>query len=281
MFTIIIVSYNSDKDLNECIKSIMRYNDLGNELQIIVIDNARSIKTKSIIESYSDITYVENSNLGFGHANNVGALLAKNDFLLFLNPDTLFIEPILNFAVKQFSTNKDLRAFGMLLVDEKGAYQETFGFFPEALKLIPEKYYLPFVRLGYSPPNIFPWGANIFVRKEDFFAAGMFDEKIFMCYEEPDLIHRLPKGQVKIFPKRIIHKAGHTTGDIVERYKLAIESEKYYFSKHGLDYLKYLKRTLNIIGISIFLRKLFFVKSDRQFILRNLYKRALSSLKQQ
>jgi len=278
MYTIIIVSYHSDQDLKQCIKSIFKYNDIGNKLDIIVVDNARSIKTKKIIESYGGISYVEGENVGFGHANNIGASLAKNDYLLFLNPDTIFVEPILSFATEQFSKDKELRAFGMLLVDERGAYQETFGFFPETLKFIPERFYLPFVKLGYSPSKIFPWGANIFVRRADFFEAGMFDEKLFMCYEEPDLMHRLPRGRIRIFPKKIIHKAGHTTGDIAERYKLALASEKYYFSKYGFDYKKYVRHTLNVIRVSAFFRRLSFMSTERQLTLYRLYKNVLSSL---
>jgi GT2 family glycosyltransferase len=278
MYSIIIVSYHSDYELELCINSIIKHNDIGNTLEIIVVDNARSIKTKKTIESYDGVHYVEGENAGFGHANNIGASLAKNDYLLFLNPDTILVEPILKFAAEQFSKDKDLRAFGMLLVDERGAYQETFGFFPETFKIIPESFYLPLIKLGYSPSQIFPWGADIFVRKADFFAAGMFDEKLFMCYEEPDLVHRLPSGKIKIFPKKIIHKAGHTTGDIAARYKRALASEKYYFSKYGLDYKRYVRHTLNIIRLSVLFRKISFMKHDRQLTLYNLYKNILSSL---
>lgn len=278
MFSIIIVSYYSDHDLKQCIRSIIKHNDIGSNLEIIVVDNARSTETKKTVGSYDGIIYTEGKNAGFGHANNIGASLAQNDYLLFLNPDTILVEPILKFSAEQFSQDKDLRAFGMLLVDERGAHQETFGFFPETLKIIPERFYHPLLKLGYSPAKIFPWGADIFVRRVDFFAAGMFDEKLFMCYEEPDLVHRLPSGRIRIFPKKIIHKAGHTTGDIAERYKLALASEKYYFAKYGFDYKKYVRHTLNVIRVSAFFRKLSLKNTDRQLTLYRLYKNVLSSL---
>jgi GT2 family glycosyltransferase len=195
-----------------------------------------------------------------------------------LNPDTVLIEPIFGFAIKKFLCNVDLRAFGMILVDERGNYQETFGFFPEKLKLIPEKFYLPLINLGYTPPRIFPWGANLFVRKADFFQAGMFDENIFMCYEEPDLVRRLPKGQVKIFPQKIVHKAGHSDENLRIRYEAALKSEKYYFSKYGLNYKKYIKNNITRIKLSILFRKLFFMSCAREILLLELYKETFSSI---
>jgi GT2 family glycosyltransferase len=271
MLTVVIVSYNSDKYLTDCLDSIIRFNDIGDKLEVIIVDNARSIKTKNMIGIYDNVIYLENSNNGFGSANNVGALHSKNQFLLFLNPDTVLIEPIFDFAIKQFLQNTDLRAFGMILVDERGNYQETFGFFPEKLKLVPEKFYLPLIKLGYTPPRIFPWGANLFVRKADFFQAGMFDENIFMCYEEPDLVRRLPKGQVKIFPQKIVHKAGHSDENLRKRYEAALKSERYYFSKYGLNYKKYVKNNILRIKLSILLRKLFFMSCAREILLLELY----------
>ena len=278
MLTIVIVSYHSDKYLNDCLDSIIKFNDIGKELQIIIVDNARSEKTKNIINGFDGVLYLENINNGFGSANNIGALNSKNEYLLFLNPDTVLTEPIFDFSVKQFQRNSELRAFGMFLVDDRGAYQETFGFLPEKLKLIPEKFYLPLMKFGYTPSRIFPWGADLFVRKADFIKAGMFDENIFMCYEEPDLVHRLPKGQVRIFPKKIIHKAGHSNENLKERYALALQSEKYYFSKYGFDYIQYVKFNLYKIRISIFLRKLLFIENNREVLLFELYSDIISSM---
>jgi len=278
MLTVIIVSYNSDSYIINCLDSIFNFNDIGNDLEVIVVDNARSIKTKGLIDRYKNVKYLENDNNGFGSGNNIGALDARNEFLLFLNPDTVLIEPVFGFAVKQFLNNDDLRAFGMILVDDRGKTQETFGFFPEKLKLIPERAYLPLIRLGYTPARIFPWGADLFVRKTDFFQAGMFDENIFMCYEEPDLLHRLPKGLVKIFPKKIIHLSGHSNERLKARYSLALKSEQYYFSKYGLDYEKYIKHTIFLTKLSKMITNLFFRDDERERILLDLYQEQYASI---
>jgi len=276
MLSVVIVSYHSDEYLPDCLDSIFAFNDIGDSLQVILVDNARSLRTKSIAEKYEKVLYIESDNNGFGFANNVGTLNSKNDFLLFLNPDTVLIEPIFKFAVEQFLCNASLRSFGMILVNERGRYQESFGFFPEKMNLVPARFYVPLLQIGYVPSGIFPWGADLFVRKEDFMKAGMFDENIFMCYEEPDLIHRLPTGQIKIFPKKIIHKAGHSNDKIQRRYEVALQSEKYYFEKYGFNYLRYVKLHLFKIKIALFLKKLFFLKCDRERILLDLYYGVLS-----
>lgn len=272
MLSIIIVSYNSDKYLRECLSSIFMYNDIGDDLEVIVVDNANSYETKAVTHEYKKVVYVGNNNNGFGAGNNLGALQAKNQYLLFLNPDTVLLEPVFGFAVNKFRTCRQLRAFGMLLVDENGHWQETFGFFPEKIKILPEKMYLPLIQMGYTPSNIFPWGADLFVRRKDFLDAGMFDENIFMCYEEPDLLRRMPKGDVKIFPKKIMHKAGHSNANLDKRYEVALHSEKYYFEKYGLNYCKYVKTHIFKIRMAILMKNAFRIDHEREKVLLNLYR---------
>ena len=275
MLSIIIVSYDSDDFLNDCLDSIFKYNDIGDELEVFVVDNASSYKTKSIIYGYKRVVYVKNNNTGFGAGNNIGALRAKNEYLLFLNPDTVLLEPVFSFAVNQFRANRQLRAFGMLLVDENGRWQETFGFFPEKIKILPEKFYLPLIKLGYTPSKVFPWGANLFVRRKDFMEAGMFDENIFMCYEEPDLLHRLPKGTVKIFPKKIMHKAGHSNANLSGRYEVALRSEKYYFSKYGYSYKRYVVIHMLKLFMLMSIKKVFLIDYENERVLLGLYKESM------
>jgi len=86
--SIIIVNFNTAKFLHNCIKSVITNAD-NLDFEIIVIDNASTEKLK-IKNEKSKIKFINNQkNVGFAVANNQGIKIAKGDYILLLNPDTL------------------------------------------------------------------------------------------------------------------------------------------------------------------------------------------------
>ena len=83
--SIVIVTYKSEAVVYDCINSI------GNDIEIIVVENSNNIKFKENLEKkYSNVTCViSNKNLGMGAGNNVGIKRVNNDFILILNPDVI------------------------------------------------------------------------------------------------------------------------------------------------------------------------------------------------
>lgn len=89
----VIVTYNGSKWIEKCLNSLIQ-SSLSTE--IIVIDNASSDETVSIIKKKfpSLNIYESNKNLGFGQANNIGmrqALDENADYVFLLNQDA-FVE---------------------------------------------------------------------------------------------------------------------------------------------------------------------------------------------
>ncbi|HEX7561462.1 MAG TPA: glycosyltransferase, partial [Candidatus Humimicrobiaceae bacterium] len=102
--SIIIVNYNSTGFLHKCIDSINKYlhppyEEAGLKFEIIIVDNASTdgsiafIK-ENFINSKEDCAKLIESveNFGFSRGSNLGARAALGDFLLFLNPDTEFVQ---------------------------------------------------------------------------------------------------------------------------------------------------------------------------------------------
>jgi len=227
------------------------YNDIGADLEVVIVDNSPHKKINDVIRDLKlslDVNYIHNPiNGGFGQGNNIGVSNSRGKYLLFLNPDTVIVENVFSFSVDKFNDDDMLGVFGFLLYDGNGKIcLNSFGYMPEKNKLLPVIFWWPFIKhFNYSPRNIFPLGANLFVRRMLFEKYGRFDENLFMCYEEPDLINRIPSEyKVKIFNKKIIHLDGHTTGEIGIKNRLmqSFKSEKYYFDKYSFDYNKYSKR---------------------------------------
>ena len=81
--TVIVVTYNSADTIERCITS------LPADAEVFVVDNASGDGTADFVERrFPNATVVRNeSNLGFGVANNLGLTLARGDFALLLKPD--------------------------------------------------------------------------------------------------------------------------------------------------------------------------------------------------
>jgi len=101
--SIVIVSFNTRKITHQCLESIYKsfrsYKSKDSpSFEIILIDNA-STKDDSAIhladyaQKHKNIMFVANkTNLGFGPANNQGVKLAKGDYILLLNSDTIILK---------------------------------------------------------------------------------------------------------------------------------------------------------------------------------------------
>ncbi len=261
--SIIIVTYNSQAVIVDCLQSIQKFNDIGDELEIIIVDNSPKFEIKNLIKSLNldlDIKAIHNpQNGGFGQGNNVGVEVANGELLFFLNPDTILIEYIFSYLLKKFESRK-LTAAGFKLLSKEGNINNSFAFFPEFNFVY---FFLPIklinflvIKLGMFSKFIFPWGADLIVRRKDFMEAGMFDEKMFLCNEEPDLMKRLKFCKVRIFNKSIIHLEGHTTALESSRFNEWFNSTHYYLNKYNLSFDKFLKIEIKLNNLKIKVRKL-------------------------
>ena len=265
--SVVIVTYGSRGVIGDCLDSLQKYNDIGDGLQVIVVDNspAGDATFGFVRDTFPWVELIKNeTNQGFGQGNNIGAKRAAGEYLLFLNPDTYLIEPIFRYAVERFKEDPALGLFGMHLVSPKGRYSKSFGLMPERKGILPAVLYLPWILyLHRTPTGIFPWGANLFIRREEFLEIGGFDEKIFICYEEPDLVRRLTRKKVRIFPRKIVHLGDHTTENVERRLSLYLESERYYFAKHNLDYRRYIGKALFTLRARQVFNRLLRIGTDR------------------
>lgn len=241
--SIIIVAYNCKELLKECIGSIRDNNDLGDDLEIIVVDNGSDGTYEQLkCSEYQEIKTVKAENRGFGAGNNAGVEIATGLYYLFLNPDTIMQEPVCSFAVETFKQNSDLGCFGVRMLDEYG--NDTSS--------ITLRYYLGFWRhqlnrlitgLGiYLPDKMYTSGAGLFVRAETFKKIGGFDEQFFMYCEEPDICNRVNSAGYRCgyFPeKSIVHLEGKTSDEkLASKYIVQLRAWKHYCEKYGIDFQK-------------------------------------------
>ena len=88
--SVIIVNYNVKYFLEVCLHSVEKaLVNIGSEV-IVVDNNSQDGSVTFIREKFPDVILIENKeNKGFSRANNQAVAIAKGEYILFLNPDTV------------------------------------------------------------------------------------------------------------------------------------------------------------------------------------------------
>lgn len=100
ILSVIIVTWNGDDILKDCLDSVQRV--YGTKLEIVVVDNADSAATRELVAGYEGVRYVASpGNPGFAGGNNIGLKETTRPYILLLNNDTVVHEdsftPMLEF----------------------------------------------------------------------------------------------------------------------------------------------------------------------------------------
>ena len=206
--SIIIVNYNTAHFLKTCLDSIL--NQKNADYEIIVVDNGSTDNSFEILKDYENrITLIKNNeNLGFGKANNIGAKIAKGDFLFLLNQDTEFTS---DYDLKKITDFvKANKHYGLVStkITEMKTKRET-----KPRETYPgEKIILHPLR---GMPGTIAWvlGAVMILPKEVYAKIHGFDEDFFLYGEDIDICLRVRKAGYKIgyLPEvEILHFGGCT-----------------------------------------------------------------------
>lgn len=123
VISIITVCYNAEKEIMATLKSVQEQTFKGYEY--IIIDGASNDKTlKVIANSGVEITYlVSEKDKGIYDAMNKGLILAKGDYLMFLNAgDSLYSPNTLQQIADVAKTNPDIIYGDTAIVDAERNY---------------------------------------------------------------------------------------------------------------------------------------------------------------
>lgn len=252
--SIIYVNWNCADEISASIASVRKWS--GNvQYEIIVVDNASAQGTGGL-EDDAGIKLVRSpENRGFGAGCNLGAQHASGRYLLFLNPDTRFLNDVVTHLRSFVESHPAAALAGPLVVDE----DDRVLF--EAGRLLPTLFneFLQHSTLAFRFPNwqwtsqpyLSRWdhlstrevetvlGACMLVRAELFRQVEGFDEKFFLYSEELDLCCRIRKAGHQIWyvhTARLLHKERQSTiqlyGSVGRIVLQNLRSQHYYFQKH-------------------------------------------------
>lgn len=222
--SIIIVNYKSWVHLEQCLLSINKIADKDLKFEVIIIDNySNDGKLDKFSEQFPAFTFVLNSgNNGFSNGCNTGAKVAKGEFFLFLNPDTIISQKALKTLFNTAKKYPEYKLISCNKTNSKGLLEKVNKPLPSFLSLfgVSRSIYWLFNRklllksIGNEDNIVFPkWlsGSLILMSKEWFYKLEGWNEDYWMYYEDVDISKRTIDLQGKIALTKdtsVIHNHG-------------------------------------------------------------------------
>ena len=252
----IIFEYNAFLPLQKLIDTIReKTKDISYE--IIIVDNSKDTKKSFFQKNYPDIKYIlNNKNLGFSKAANIGIRHSTGRYLLLLNPDTRLKNNVALLLCRFLDQHPDVGIAGSKILNDDDSIQFSCRSFPSYKAAFFNRYSL-LTRIvpgnRYSTAYINPlnshnktaevdWlsGSCMMLRKQALEVVGLFDENFFMYCEDVDICRRMKLlgWKVVYYPEAIIyHTIGRSSSQnkinaVIERHKSMWTYYKKYFKRH-------------------------------------------------
>ncbi|ESQ79918.1 hypothetical protein AEYBE204_08710 [Asticcacaulis sp. YBE204] len=229
--TVIMIAYHTGKVLFDSIDRVMAEPSVQ---QLILIDNGSPERTAEMLreldQSYERFLLVQgHGNIGFARAANLGAQLAAQPWLVFLNPDARLCDGAVEAMVETALNHPrpclvGARVLNTDLTEQRGARRGEVTPVTTLVSLLKLSRFLPFLK-AYEihqegqdlPENPIPVpaisGACFTMARADFLHMGGFDTRFFLHVEDIDLCWRIRKqgGTVLFHPKAEVVHEGHTS----------------------------------------------------------------------
>lgn len=229
--TVIIVNYNVEYFLEQCLNSTFKALEKVNGEVYVVDNNSIDGSVEMVKEKFPEAFLIDNKeNLGFSKANNQAMRLAKGEFVLLLNPDTVVEEDTFSKCITFMRENPEAGGLGVRMIDGKGkflpeskrglptpavAFYKIFGIsrlFPKSKRF--GQYHLGYLNEFETNEIEILSGAFMLMSNKALNKVGLLDEDFFMYGEDIDLSYRIKLGGFKnyYFPDtQIIHYKGEST----------------------------------------------------------------------
>lgn len=250
--SVAIVSYNVRALLRRCLESLRRVAPPWVS-EVIVVDNGSDDGTTEMVcREFPGVVVIANqTNRGFGAANNQAAAVASGRALLFLNPDTELEPFALETMLDYLEANAAVGVVGPRLSFPDGSLQPSRRRFPTPVTALVEstriqrwwptcpvlsRYYV--ADRSDDEPQEVDWlhGPCLLVRHSAFDAVGGFDERFFMYSEEVDLCRRLREHDWRVVylpSAHVVHHEGKSSEQhLASRAQRFNESKCRYIEKY-------------------------------------------------
>src|SRR5690606_17289824 len=183
--------------LEQCLTSVFKATN-GIAAEVFVVDNNSSDNSLEMVrKQFPEVIIIANKdNVGFSKANNQAMAIAKGEYILLLNPDTVVEEDTFSKCITFSDKHPDLGGLGVKMVDGSGiflpeskrglptpavSFYKIFGLsaiFPKSKTFA--KYHLAYLDKDETNEIEVLSGAFMWMRKSVLDKIGYLDEAFFM-----------------------------------------------------------------------------------------------------
>jgi glycosyltransferase involved in cell wall biosynthesis len=231
--SIITITYNSEKTLDDTIKSVL--SQTYKNIEYIIVDGASTDGTIKIVTSYGDkITkFISESDNGIYDAMNKGLKLASGDIVGILNSDDIYFnENVILNVVAKFEESKTDSIYGDLYYVDENDLQKIQRYWKSS------EFKAGSFAKGWHPPH-----PTFFVKKEVYEKYGYFDLEMKVSADFELMIRFLERYKISTayLPKVLVRM--RTGGESNRSIKNIITGNKSIlraFDKNGIRVNKFL-----------------------------------------
>ncbi|SRR5712692_52550 len=220
--SILIVEYNTPELLAECLASLKK--NTSGSYEILLHDNSPP-----------------HPNLGFARANNLLVSRAKGEYIILLNPDTKVTPGWLDGLIETAESNSRIGIVQPKLLRPNGVIDSTGHSWSKG----GDPYDRGMGELDHGQYDAKTELASCcfacaLIKKELFADIGLFDDRLFLFFEDVDFCLRAKKAEWRVVfcPRSVVYHRRHGTGVASHKYYmpyiiLKICGPRRYFKRLG------------------------------------------------
>ena len=240
--SVVLLEYFSVDEIFNAVNTIRKYDC---DCEIIVSSNSQySIEKQCEVKrAVSGVKWVFNDeNGGFGYGMTMGAKVASEEYIVFLNSDVI-LHTDFQGMVNYMENNPKVGIIAPELVDDKGVVQDSYRKTVTPFNFV-LRHIARLLRIQYQykklQPIIVDWviGAFMLTKKSYFEMVGGFDYKTYFMYvEDMDLCHefKLMGFDTVYYPMASAQYVGTRAARYSMKYaKIHLQSLLMYWKKNFL-----------------------------------------------
>ena len=250
--SVIIVNWNARDYLLKCLKSLGDSTKKCN-IEIIVVDNNSSDgSVEAVRNNIKEVKLiVNNENLGFAKANNIGIEQSKGRYVCLVNSDIKVLDGCIDLMCDFMDDNAKTGLLGPKTLNSDMSLRKNCQRFPTLWSLFCRSLFLhkaftkskifssgimtEFAHDSVVDCEVLP-GCFLMARREALKEVGLLDESLFIYAEDKDWCKRFwdTGWKVSFLPKaKAIHYAGVSSSNAPARFIVEkLKADFFYWKKH-------------------------------------------------
>jgi len=248
--SVVILSWNSTEVLGPCLASLPQ-GFTSQDYEVIIIDNgSRGLTPAALRCAFPWVQLVVNrKNRGVAPARNQGMRLARGEYIILLDDDTLIRPGVFAQLLAYMDAHPDVGVCGPKLIDLHGRLQLSCRFFPTVGDKLARRFPFTFAQQVRRAAEMADWdhsyvrevdyviGACQVIRRTALAEVGLLDERIFSGPEDIDLCLGMRQAGWRVVynPEAVVvHHERRVARSFSSRLGWKhLWGVLYYFAKHG------------------------------------------------